>query len=286
MSNLIVFDSGSTKTTVVKIEQGVKWNEDSFSSQTLTGYNPNRDNSSFFNELSRLEIKKNDLVYFYGSGMASRSNQEHLRIFFANNFSCYAEINSDLLGAARACLGLKEGVVGILGTGGVVGFYNGTEIVNYKGGYGYLIDDIGGGYELGKIAVSYWLNGRFNHEVETQIADFLGTTKNSFIQNYYRAIKNEGLEKNLKQLSELTKILCKHRGDVIIKELLTQYFELFYERHLKGFKVDKLSLVGSIAANFNEEISHAFKKNGMKIERIIQYPGKDLLRYHFKQNSD
>jgi N-acetylglucosamine kinase-like BadF-type ATPase len=137
MSNLYLFESGSTKTTVFVCKQlndlG-KINAILASADQLnfSGYNPNRPESFFLEEVTHLPIIPDDHVYFYGSGLAADASKIKLGQFFQDKFKVNAQIYDDITGAGRALYQDQEGVMAILGTGACVAYYDGSKITNSK----------------------------------------------------------------------------------------------------------------------------------------------------------
>ena len=60
------------------------------------------------------------------------------------------EVDSDLLGAAKAACGLKAGIAAILGTGSNSCEYDGNSIVKSIPPLGFILGDEGSGAVLGK----------------------------------------------------------------------------------------------------------------------------------------
>jgi glucosamine kinase len=149
MNPIYLFEAGGTKTTLLVHEDG-KTEE-----IVLPACNPNRGTEAFEIILkTTIRIPENAAVYFYGAGMASEGNQALITNIFNDMYGVQPEIDTDILGGARAAFGNDDGFVAIMGTGGVGAYYDGEKIAIRRGGYGYLIDDYGGGLELGKILVS------------------------------------------------------------------------------------------------------------------------------------
>ena len=90
-------------------------------------------------------------VYFYGSGV--RPEMEQLMSSLLSELfpqASIVEAHSDLLGAARALCGRKEGIACILGTGANSCLYDGNGIVQHTPALGYILGDEGSGAALGK----------------------------------------------------------------------------------------------------------------------------------------
>ncbi|MDA7803571.1 hypothetical protein N8987_03240 [Crocinitomix sp.] len=286
MNKIYLFESGSTKTTVLITNLNRSMDALNYETLSLPGYNPNRPNVAFLEALTSLSINPNDQVYFYGSGLASIEYQKELSEKFRTLFNCKIEVNGDLTGAARATLHNSAGIVAILGTGGVVGYYNEGKIQSQFGGYGYLIDDVGGGYELGKRIVSAWLNGELSNKLELVIERYLGVEKENFIREYYSGIISSNQKNGLDLIGKLTKVLPPFMEENFIDEIVVDYFDVFFKRHvnplMKKTGISRFSIVGSIGWIFQKNILTVANRYGIEIDTIIQYPAENLLKYHQK----
>ncbi|HIP37466.1 MAG TPA: hypothetical protein EYG85_11490 [Crocinitomix sp.] len=263
-----VVDAGGSKTDVAIVSTNAT------KLLTLKGYNPNRAEDNIFKELNQL-IDSNAPVYFYGSGLSKPKNQ----IFVENQIkskNVYAY--SDVLGSARALLKHKKGIVSILGTGGVVAYFDGISVKEMKGGYGYLIDDYGGGLELSKIIISKWLNNDFNSNTSQVIEKHFSCKKEDFIPIFYQKKDINHLSKLCHKLPQLV------ISDKILHESVIQYFNTFIERHLltlmKKYDFNNISFTGSIAHHFSFLLNESLTKYNFNSELIIKKPIYKLVDFH------
>ena len=83
------------------------------------------------------------------------------------------------------------------------------------------------------------------------------------------------------QVAGLSKLVKKHQDHPVVKALIKKAFEDFYTTAL--FPISKngeVSLVGSIAFYFKEELESVLNKKGYSIQKIIPSADKELLTYH------
>ena len=129
---ILIADSGSTKTHWALLESDNK-----VSNFTTIGLNPHlTDRETFFSALkNNFQIIKEHVsqIYFYCSGCASEAQakfvKDILKDFF--NHATNIQVQSDILGAAKATLGDEEGYVAILGTGSVCAHYKVPKFAKY-----------------------------------------------------------------------------------------------------------------------------------------------------------
>jgi glucosamine kinase len=271
MNSICLFEAGGTKTTLLIDQNGTVQDFE------LPGFNPNRYSEDFEKQLNQIDLPKNASLIFYGSGLVSEANKEIVRKILFTKTGLTAEVYDDQLGAARAAYGDKPGLIGIMGTGAFAAWYNGKNLEDRKGGYGYLIDDIGGGFELGKIILSKWLNGDLPNELDQVISEVIKISKDDFTTEFYKA-------PDLNLIASLAKLILPFSNDKEIAGIITAYFELFFERHVQPIvskhAISSMTLVGGIAVNFEEfiRISAAHKK--LNVLSVIGNPSEKLLAYH------
>jgi len=271
MEPICLFEAGGTKTTLlIAVNDAVHKHE-------LPGFNPNRYSPDFEQALIKLNLPAEAHVIFYGSGLATDSNKQTVEQLLAKKFNNPAEIYHDQLGAARAVWGNQEGLIGILGTGAFAAWYTGEKIVDRKGGHGYLIDDIGGGFELGKIVLSAWLNGDLPVEIQKAITTYVGIEPVNFTTVFYKS-------PDLKLVAGVARIIIQFLELEAVKSLLVRYFETYFSRHiqpiLKNHTSTTLGLVGGIACAFEAYIRLAASKSGISELLVVENPADKLLAYH------
>ena len=267
--DLFIFDAGGTKTDVLLLEQGIK------KQVSLPGYNPNRPEKDFFSALKQFNFSKNSQIYFYGAGIVNQAQKNNIKKCFDTR---HVVVNDDLLGAAIASFKNESGIVTIMGTGANIGFFDGKQITDKRGGYGYLIDDLGGGYELGKNIISGWLSGDFAPKTDFIIEDFLGVKKEFFIASFYQNI-------NLGNIAGICKVVQEELdNDLALKNIVINYYDLFAKTHLipfaKKHDINNISCVGAIAFYYKKYIEMVFSKNGMRIDSILLKPIEEIFKFH------
>lgn len=271
MKSICLFEAGGTKTTLLIDHSG------KLEKIELPGFNPNRYSSDFEHALEKVQLPQNAYLIFYGSGLVSEKNKEIVRSILFKKIQTTAEIYDDQLGAARAAYGESAGLIAIMGTGAFAAWFNGDQLENRKGGYGYLIDDIGGGFELGKILLSKWLNNDLDDQLDKSINELVKIKKEDFTTTFY-ALPDLGL------VAEVPKLLFQQKMTPEIEELLINYFDLFFERHIRPILAvhpsDSLALVGSVGLNFEKFIQISASKTGLTSLRVIGNPSGNLLEFH------
>ncbi|MBK9190040.1 MAG: hypothetical protein IPM77_00290 [Crocinitomicaceae bacterium] len=271
MNSLALFEAGGTKTTLLIDSDG------SIVQYTLPGFNPNRYSADFENELKKIDLSGVTRIIFYGSGLTSSENKKKVEDILRQFSQAPSEIYDDQLGAARAVFGNEKGLIAIMGTGAFAAWYNGKELEERRGGYGYLIDDIGGGLELGKYILSLWLNNDLPEKCDQYLNTKLAVGKEEFTTWFYK-------NPDLKLLAEIPKMIHPFLNDEKLKNYIRNYFKLFFERHVEPaiskHKPDTMGVIGGFADAFEELLSETASGFGIKKLVICREPGLKLFDYH------
>ena len=100
-----------------------------------------------------------DRLVFYGAGLKDSSMSALMKDMLTQYFSGKEiEVFHDLQAAGHST-GFEEGIVCILGTGSNSCYYKDGEILDQRGGHGYLLGDEGSGADLGHALVKGLLEG-------------------------------------------------------------------------------------------------------------------------------
>lgn len=270
---ILVADSGSTKTQWITETQSIE----------TRGINPVRDSKEHILEIIRTELMPSlhsadvSRIFFYGAGCIEpfmSSVREALAEVFAR--SCI-EVESDLLGAARALCHDDEGIACILGTGSNSCLCKEGRIVSNVSPLGFILGDEGSGAVLGKRLVGEMLKGSLFHlwdlfqdEYQTGISDIIDRVYRKPQANRY--------------LASLVPFIVRFRDDAGVGEMLLDEFSRFLKRNVARYERPDLpvNFAGGISNSFAMEIEKACNRCGMKMGRILPRPAGELLEYHKK----
>ncbi len=276
----LIADSGSTKTDWVATEKGKRVHK----IQT-TGLNPFYQNTSEITTILQTELlpKINTLIpkeiYFYGAGCSFPAKQKILKAAFQNVFNNDVKIalNSDLVAAARAVLGTKEGIACILGTGANSCHWDGKGIVKNVAPLGYILGDEGSGAVLGKLFIADLLKNQLPKTLSKRFFEQYKTCYETLMQEVYQqAFPNRNLAK-------YTYFLYENKHNNYIAKLIKMSFKSFVSRNLKQYPEHlPVSFVGSVAVAFESLLREVLEEEGYQIETIMQSPIEALAAYHSK----
>lgn len=277
----LIADSGSTKTDWIYVAP------DGLQTELHTdGINPVRDtrdtiyNIIYHQLLTQIhplkEIGGN--VYFYGAGCIEPFSQTVYNVIHELLPYCTVEVESDLLGAARALCVHEPGIACILGTGSNSCLYNGKDIVMHTPPLGYILGDEGSGSALGKTLLNGLFKGIFPPELKHEFCDKYDLTLPRIIERVYRLPAANTF------LASLVPFIAEHRKHPAIHDMLVDVFRQFIVRNIAIYRHKEMPLhcVGGIAFQFEEEISEAATAEGIHLGRILRRPIEEIVQYHQK----
>lgn len=265
----LIADSGSTKTS---------WHLNGQPIET-DGLNPVRDSVEHIRQvLHSLPDAPVRRIFFYGAGCIPPFKQSIEQALAGKYPGASIEVESDMLGAARALCGRSEGLVGILGTGSNTCHYDGTAITRNVSPLGYILGDEGSGAVLGRRLVGDLLKEQMPEDLKQAFLEQFHLTPTQIIENVYRRpLPNQFL-------ASLVPFLQLHRQEKTVHDLLVDEFGRFFRRNVALYHRPDLPLhlVGGIAATFQPEIREAATAQGYAIGQVMKAPIDALVQYHGK----
>lgn len=276
---ILIADSGSTKTDWCGLMEGRALR---VQTQGINPFHQKQDDilSILYKELlPQLPVEPIEAVYFYGAGCTPTQGRILqtclLKVF--GELTKY-EVNSDLLGAARALCDHKPGIACILGTGSNSCYYDGELIVNHVPSLGYILGDEGSGAYLGKRLLGDILKEQLPKHICIAFSNETQLTYEEIIHHVYRRpVAN-------RYLASFAPFLAKYREEPTIHRLLIESFTAFIRRNLSTYPGGMpVNAIGSIAYYFKYEFIEALHLQGYEAALIEQSPMTGLIRYHQHQ---
>jgi len=164
---ILIADSGSSKTDWRLIDG------ESISQFETFGLNPFVVSSKVIDETVRqldLDFSSINKVFFYGAGCGNTEKANALKMVLNTIFTiAEIDVKSDLLAVAHALLHNNSGVVGILGTGSNVAYFDAENIKPVKTSLGYLLGDEGSGNQIGKQFLKLYLTDSLDADLDKEI---------------------------------------------------------------------------------------------------------------------
>ncbi|MBQ8702961.1 MAG: hypothetical protein IJ524_01135 [Bacteroidales bacterium] len=276
---IIVADSGSTKTTWMEVETGNK--------MVTEGLNPHfttdeqflaacRQVSTHF-QLSTFSFQ----LYFYGAGCGNDSQRERVeKLLMAALRPEDLSVATDMLGACRAVSGRRESLVGILGTGSNICYYDGQRIVSQPVSTGYVMGDNGSANHVGRILLNDYLTRRMPEEVRALFYEAYPMSDDQFIDTvYHRPHPN-------RFLASLAPFAAAHQEDDYCNHvILTALYDWHHGpvetlQQQTGHEEGWLNIVGGFAKAIEPTLRRYFADQRLSIGTILADPIDGLRSYH------
>lgn len=278
---LLLADSGSTKTDWRLVDTNTG---QSLAIQT-DGFNPYYQDAQQIAATLQAQLLPNlkqaiiPNVFYYGTGCTGPS----VNYIIADALQLVlpglqlVEVNSDMLGAARAAMGHQSGIVCILGTGANACCYDGTKIIRGIQSLGFWLGDEGSGGYLGKTLVRDFFQERLPAELQEAFQNQYALDRPTLLENaYQKPFPN-------RYFASFTPFLFTHLNHPHIARLVTDAFVLFLTTYVKRFPEASqwpVHFVGSIAYYFSDSLQQAVKQTGLTMGHIIKAPADELVDFH------
>ncbi len=279
MGNILIADSGSTKTEWCFIQNGKK---KKLFTQGISPYFLSEDQIIGILENELLPgLKKNapEEIYFYGTGCSNAANVKMMGRAIQSVFpDSGLHIDHDLMGAAKATCGNEKGIACILGTGSNSCYFNGKKIVKNSPGIGYILGDEGSGAYLGKKVIQYFLYETFEPDLMDRFlakydhitsADILDTVYKKPLANRY--------------LARYTEFLTENRGHYMIENIIEDGFNDFFFNHVYKYReswLHPIHFVGSVAFGFKDVLADLCNAYELQLGKVIKNPMDGLVKFH------
>ena len=273
---ILIADSGSTKTHWCSVDGGVVCD---FTTQGLNPRLTDEDTLLTVFRQTREQLGSPDAVFFYGAGCGIVEMQQKMESLLSAIFpqsDCHCE--GDLLAACRATCGCRPGMVGILGTGSNLCYYDGSVIARQRTSTGYILGDEGSGNHIGRRLLKDYLEERMPTHLRAMFHDSYGMTHSQLLDRLYSQPYPNRF------LASLTPFAARHQDDPYISTLLHACFGSFFNQldYFSGYRSVPLNLVGGIVRTFLPAIQRAAEDHHVTLGVLQPDPMQGLLRYHNK----
>lgn len=274
----LIADSGSTKTEWGRV------GDSGCQSLFTQGINPFHQDSETIRQILTDELlpQLNEPVteiYFYGAGCTKEASPK-LKTILEDVFHCTAEVNSDMLGAARALLQKNAGIACILGTGANSCYYDGREIVKNVSPLGYILGDEGSGAYIGKRLVGDILKEQFSPSTCQLFFDETSLSAADIINKVYRQPMPNRF------LGQVSQFCQRHLDIPEVKEFVMDCFRQFFIRNIANYiktipdASHTCSFVGSVAWAYEDVIRQVASSFDCEVSTIMRNPLQGMVQFH------
>lgn len=278
MSTLLIADSGATKCEWCLVQDGKKKN---ILTQGISPYFLNAAQIATLLEkelLPKLKLANIENLHFYGTGLSNVNNAKIVKQVLKKVFpSAKVEVQTDLLGAARALCGKQKGIACILGTGSNSCYYNGHKIMKNSPGLGYILGDEGSGAYLGKKVIQHYLYKTFDEDLMSRFEKSFQISSMEILEHVYKQpLAN-------RYLASFAIFLAENRGHYMIENIIEDSLNDFFFTHLYKYReswILPIHFIGSIAFGFKDVLKELCSTYELELGNVQKAPMQGLVNYH------
>lgn len=283
MALILLADSGSTKTEWCLCRPGqppVSYRTDGLNPYFLTQAQLQQTiQEQLVPQLPDLPATQILDVFFYGAGCSGPEPNGRIEAAIRGTLPAarYVSVASDMLGAARSVAGHSPGIVGILGTGANVCYFNGDQIVSPAYSLGFWLGDEGSGGNLGKRLVTAFLHGLLPDDLQ---ADFTTQYALDRLQVLDHAYKQPNPNR---YFASFAPFLGQHQQHPFVRDLIVGAFTDFvrlYVRRIPNHATTPIHVVGSVAYHFQSLLTEVLLEQRLIPGKIVLAPMPGLVAYH------
>jgi len=279
---ILIADGGSTKTDWRLIKEGREYKQ-----VQTPGFNPYLVGSDEIEAILWKELQPYidntavSAVYYYGAGCSTPVKNMIVETAFEKIFpNARIYVSHDLLAAAHALCGDKEGIAAILGTGSNSCYYDGRDIKDKIFSLGFFFGDEGSGAYLGKQLLTAYLHKELPEEIEKRFLEEYTISLESILDAVYTKSAPSRF------LASFSRFINNNLDHPYIKTLVSDAFRLFYKYQVCCYARHKdvpVHFVGSVAYHYKDLLSEIGLEFGIKTGKFIKAPIDGLVEYH-KEN--
>lgn len=225
-------------------------------------------------------LEKITEVHFYGTGITDDSKSEIVKTGILNALGYGTKVftYSDVIAAARALFGRKEGIACILGTGSNSCLWDGEKISFQIPPLGFWLGDEGSGGHLGKLLLLDYLHKEMPGDMLEIFEKKYGVlTRSEILTKAYKE------DKPNKYFASFSVFLSENRGKEYCKNIIRSSFSQYLEKYLLKYPhltSQKVAFVGSIAHFYKDILVEICQEHHIEISKIIEKPMDDLQKFH------
>ena len=217
-------------------------------------------------------------IYYYGTGCTNPENARMVKRILKKIFPlAIINVDSDVVGAAKALCGNDKGIACILGTGSSSCYYNGKRIAKNNPGLGFILGDEGSGAYLGKKVVQYFLYNTFDEDLRARFdAKFVTNTNEILDAVYKKPLAN-------RYLASFAIFLAENRGHYMVENIIEDGFHDFFYAHIYKFRESwnyPVHFTGGIAYGFKDVLTDMCSSYQLELGNILRNPMEGLIKYH------
>ncbi len=279
----LIADSGSTKTDWRLVDS-----EGRIQQQQTEGYNPLFITPEQMRESLRQQLlpalenmqEPVSQVFFYGSGCGTAARQAEVAATIQEAFpGARVDVQSDMLGAARALCNKTNGMAVILGTGSNSCLSDGFSVTASRPSLGFILGDEGSGADIGKKLLTDYLYGNLPQSMQARFEKRFGDDRAVFIENVYRKPFPN------RYLASFSKFVYQNLNEIYCSDMVADRFRAFFRVHImryENWQQLPMHCTGSVAFYYSNILRAVAAEQGVRIGTITETPIAALALYHLE----
>lgn len=280
---ILVADSGSTKTTWAVVETGNK---------TVTeGLNPlfvTDEQVHTVCQTVRKQLFASDnpsRIYFYGAGCGNKLQQSRMQKLLEKEFSAtQVTVETDMLGACRAVSDNKATLVGILGTGSNVCYYDGEKIAAKSVSLGYILGDEGSANYMGRMLLTDYLTGKMPEDIATLFHEAYPYSYEEWIDRIYNKPNANRF------LASLARFATDHIDLMERENNIWYVVDQWHSARLGDLIMQThcchIDIVGGFAKAIEAGLRKTLTDYGIEVGTVVADPIDGLIGFHKKDSKN
>ena len=222
-------------------------------------------------------------IYFFGAGSSSPERKEKIASVFKQFFKkAKVAVDHDVKASAISTFGDGKGLIGILGSGSNVAYFNGKRTTDNNFGLGYILADEGSANWIGRMLLKNFLNETLPEDLREKFVARYPFDRKTIMDKVYNQA-NPTLF--LTSFADFVMENHKHR---FVKKTVYQGLKLYVETYLlpltKQYPGRTVNFTGSVAAGYEEWLREVAGKYNIEIGTVIKEPIHNLLKYYLNKN--
>lgn len=281
---IIIADSGSTKTDWAVLSKGGRVKR----FKTM-GLNP-----WFVDAKKLMEVLKREVLihldsppsfhgYFFGAGCGSEAHRDLFSDCFMRVGARFIEVETDLVGAARAAFGNGEGLAVILGTGANAGVCKYGSIIETAPSLGYVLGDEGSASWIGKHLLSAYLRHQLPENISLEMETKVNESTESILDHVYKQARPNHY------IASFAAVLKGYENEPWVKELLMRGFNAFFCNYVSVISSSKklpIVAVGSVANAYVDMLADIAGKEGFADFSVLPSVMDGLIDHYLLEVED
>ena len=280
---ILVADSGSTKTTWAVVETGNKIVTEGLNPLFVTDEQVHTVCQTVRKHLFASDIPTK--IYFYGAGCGNILQKSRMQKLLEKEFSTtQVTVETDMLGACRAVSDNKVTVVGILGTGSNVCYYDGEKIAAKSVSLGYILGDEGSANYMGRMLLTDYLTGKMPEDIATLFHEVYPYSYEEWIDRIYNKPNANRFLASLARFATDHIDLMERENNiwyVVDQWHSAQLGDLIMQTHCCH-----IDIVGGFAKAIESGLRKTLTDYGIEVGTVVADPIDGLIDFHKKDSKN